>query len=281
MKNEIISFLSNSLDKYGYLGAVIGISGGIDSAVTGALLVEALGRDRVFGLLLPERDSSPDTVRDSKLVCRHLGIGYKLIRLTGILRKKGIYRMHPPALFFPRKVQEWYTRKVWEEEGDTYIKELTSSGSTTFLKGLAYYRIKHRTRMTMLYFEAEKRHYAVVGSTNKTEVKMGFYVKWGDDSVDFEPLSHLYKTDVYRLAGELGVPDRIIEKPASPDIAPGITDEYAMGVSYEDIDRILKKIEGGKDLSSENPENVRRVTTILNCAVYREIKSLGISDQLP
>lgn len=277
MKKEIIDFIKNSIKDYNYKGAVIGISGGIDSAVVGTLLVEALGPENVFGLLLPERDSAKSTIRESKLVCRHLGIEYKLIRLTGILRKKGIYRLQPPAFIFPRKIQERYTRNIWLKGGeDTYLKDLATEGDRKFLAGLAYYRIKHRTRMTMLYFEAEKRQYAVVGCTNKTELKTGFYVKWGDDSVDIEPILHLYKTQVYALAKELGIPDEIMKKPPSPDIAPGITDEFALGYPYNDVDRILEKIEKGEDTGNENPGAVKRIKEILHYADYRNVRQLQI-----
>jgi len=278
MKDEIINFLKENMEKYGFKGSVIGISGGIDSAVTGKLLVEALGKEKVFGLLLPERDSAPSTIRDSKLMCSYLGIDYKLINLTPILRKKGIYRLQPPAFLFSRRIQERYTLKIWERQGNTFLSDLSTTGDPKFLEGLAYYRIKHRTRMTMLYFEAEKRQYAVTGSTNKTETKTGFYVKYGDDSVDFEPLAHLYKTQVYALAKELGIPGEIIEKKASPDVAPGITDEFALGLSYPDLDRILDKIEKREDLASENPEQVKRVEAIMEAARHREIKSVSIPD---
>ena len=128
----------------------------------------------------------------------------------------------------------------------------------------------------MLYFEAEKRQYAVTGSTNKTETKTGFYVKYGDDSVDFEPLAHLYKTQVYALAKELGIPNEIIEKKASPDVAPGITDEFVLGLSYTDLDRILDKIEKKEDLASEKPDQIERVQAILTAAQHREIKSISM-----
>ena len=112
-RERIIEFIRAGIRKYDFQGAVIGISGGIDSAVTGKLLVEALGPDRVYGLLLPERDSSRKTVADSKLVCGYLGIDYSLQPVTSLIRALGVYRMKPPARLFPRRLQERYATNIW------------------------------------------------------------------------------------------------------------------------------------------------------------------------
>ena len=276
--DRIINFIRDNLKKYGYEGAVIGISGGIDSAVTGRLLTEALGRDRVFGLLLPERDSSKTTVADSRLVCEYLHIDYKLKPITPLVRSLGVYRMKPPARLFPRRMQEKYTAGVWNSTEDPYINDLKTSGGAENRRNLAYYRTKHRFRMIRLYFEAEKRGYAVAGTTNLTELLTGFYIKWGDDSTDIEPLMHLYKTQVFAMAGELGIPRRIIDKKPSPDIAPGMTDEYALGMEYYDLDRILAKIRGSEALDDEPAEEVARVKAILDAAAFRNIRNLNLLD---
>ena len=275
-REKIREFIRNGIERYGYGGAVIGISGGVDSAVAGALLVDALGPGRVFGLLMPERDSAGDTPRDSKLVCDHLGIEYAVRPITPFIRRLGVYRMKPPAFLFPRKIKERYAKKQWFRVEDPYTADLKTSGGRENRRNLAYYRTKHRFRMIMLYFEAEKRGYAVAGTTNKTEYLTGFYVKWGDDSSDIEPILHLYKTQVYMLAGELGIPRSIIDKTPSPDIAPGITDEFALGMEYSDLDRILEKIETGVSLSQEKQEDVERVREILAAAEYRNVRNLSL-----
>lgn len=280
MKNcidEICEFISNFVKEYSYKGAVVGISGGLDSAVVAALCVRALGAEKVFGLILPERDSSKESVKDAKTVCENLKIHYEIKPATPMLRKLGIYKLFPPAFLFPKSVQERYVLGKWQKlSNDPFIDDLLNKGNKEFLKGLAYYRSKHRIRMCILYFEAEKRNYAVVGTTNKTEFLTGLYVKWGDDSVDIEPIAHLYKTQIFELAGHLKIPEKILKKPPSPDLIPGITDEYAFGMSYQELDRILQKIEQKKDLSGEPIEKVNRVIRILQAAKYREIKSFRI-----
>jgi len=274
---QIKDFIKENIKKYGYKGAVVGISGGIDSAVGGKLTVDALGSNKVLGLLMPDRDSAPTTLQDSKMMCNFLGIEYKVIKITGALRKMGVYKLQPPAELFPRKFQEKYVRNIWSSESDDpFLADLQNTGSERILKGQAYYRIKHRIRMLYLYLEAEQRQYAVIGCANKSEFLSGFYVKYGDDSSDIAPISHLHKSEVYEAARMLNIPQRIIDKPPSPDLMPGITDEFALGIKYMEFDRIVKKIEEGKDISDEPDKLVKRVKLIRDNSHYRRIKSLQL-----
>lgn len=274
MREVIVRFLRKTIEEYHYKGAVVGVSGGLDSAVVISLCVEALGKDRVLGVILPERDSSPDTLKDAVMMCKNLGVEYVVKPITKVLRAMEVYRLQPPAFLIPRKIQERYVKNKWKSlpQKDAYIEDLRNEGNEEFLKGIAYYRVKHRVRMCYLYLEAERRGYAVVGTTNRTEYKLGFYVKWGDDAVDIEPILHLYKTQVYELAKELDVPEKILRKAPSPDLIPGITDEFAIGMSYQDADRILMKMEKGEDLSNEDPEKVERIREILENVRFREVK---------
>lgn len=282
MKNEIISFIKTTVHKCGYKGALVGISGGIDSAVAAALCVEALGKDNVYGLLLPERDSDSNTVKDSKLVCDFLDIKYELTPISPALKSMGVYSMENNFFFIPKKLKQKVVKNRWNPSNaeDTYLSDLSNIGDEKFLRGLAYYRVKHRIRMCYLYLKAEQLGYAVVGTTNKTELDTGFYVKWGDDAVDIEPLMHLYKTQVYELANILNIPDKIICKPPSPDLIPGITDEYALGISYTDLDRILKKINNNTNLHGEDKLKVDRVRNILKAAKGREIRMVSLNKNM-
>lgn len=279
-KTEIENFIKDLLKKYRYSGVVVGISGGIDSAVVAALCVEALGRDKVYGILLPERHSSRETIKDSILVCNFLGISYKKIFINKNLKSMGIYSMEPLLSILPNFIKEKYVMKKWKSlpEEDAFLEDLSNTGNSEFLKNIAYYRIKHRIRMCYLYLEAEKKNYAVVGTTNKTEYLTGFYVKWGDDATDIEPLLHLYKSQVYDLARELKIPEKIIKKAPSPDLIPGITDEYALGMSYKTLDRILMKMENRGSLLQEDKLKVKRVKKIVECSKKRELKMYGIED---
>ncbi|SHN62406.1 NAD(+) synthase [Fervidobacterium gondwanense] len=277
---KIERFINELIEKHGYRGAVIGVSGGIDSAVVLALLVNAVGKAKIKAFILPERDSSRQSIEDAKLVCQHFGVEYRVESITKALSGLGTYKLFPPALFIPEKLKIVYAKNRWNRYDDPYAMDLQNSGDELFLKGIAYYRSKHRIRMCKLYFEAEKLNYCVVGTTNKTELKLGLYVKWGDDSVDIEPIKHLYKTQVFELARYLNVPEKIIKKPPTPDLVPGLTDEEAFGMTYQEIDSILMGLEKEHDLLEKNinDEKYKRIMRLIELAKYREIKSLGIED---
>ena len=274
---EIESFIQSFVQNSGFVGVVVGVSGGVDSALVVSLCTRALGKERVLGLILPDRDSAKKSTRLALKLCRELGIEHEVISITSALRKLRVYRLFPPAWLFPRKVQESYVKGKWQSlSKDPYIDDLLNRGNETFRKGLAYYRIKHRVRMCLLYFEAEKRNYAVAGCVNKTELMTGLYVKWGDNAADFEPISHLYKTQVVELARWLRIPSEIVERAPTPDLIPGITDEFVLGLSYADLDRILVKMEKGEDLSSEDPKLVQRVRQIREAVRHRKIQNVRI-----
>ncbi|MFN4223745.1 MAG: NAD(+) synthase [Fervidobacterium nodosum] len=281
-KDEIIrieKFIKRTMETYNFKGAVIGVSGGVDSAVVLALLTRTIEKENILALILPERDSSKESVRDAKLVCNHFGVNYKIFLITGALRKLGVYSLFPPALFIPESVKISYSKKRWERYQDPYIMDLKNEGDELFLKGLAYYRIKHRVRMCKLYMEAEKRGYCVVGTTNKTELALGLYVKWGDDAVDIEPIKHLYKTQVFELAKHLGVPEKIINKKPTPDLIPGINDEDAFGIEYSKLDKILFSIESNEGKVEDIDEKLlSKVKEIMRFTKIRELKGLGIDD---
>jgi len=274
---ELTAFIRSAVEQNGWRGAVVGISGGLDSAVSAALSVEALGPQRVLGVLLPERDSAPEMLRDGLLVCDRLGIRPLVRPITRLLRAAGAYRLQPRTFFIPRAVQERYVRAKWEamKRDDVYLQDLREEGDEEFLKALAYYRIKHRLRMAQLYLEAEQRGYAVIGTTNRTEKAVGFYVKWGDEAADIDPLLRLYKTEVFELAEALGVPERIRAKAPSPDLLPGVTDEFALGMSYEELDGILMALEAGSDLSGADPRKVQKVRRLLAAAPRRALRNLA------
>jgi NAD+ synthase len=281
IRRQIEEFIRDAVQRWGYRGVLIGLSGGVDSAVAGALAVRCLGADRVRGLILPERDSSRNSVRDARAVASHLGMRARTVAVTPLLRRMGVYRLVPPSFPFPRSVQERYARKRFlQESRDAYLEDLRNAGSRSFLEGLAYYRSKHRIRTCVLYFEAEKLGYAVLGSTNRTEERTGFYVKWGDDARDLEPLMHLYKSEVYELAASLGLPEPVRSKAPSPDLVPGLTDEFALGIPYRDLDRILVSMDNGTEPAEADPTQVKRVSDILQAVPHREVRCLRLSRDL-
>jgi len=250
------NFVREHVDKLERDGVILGLSGGIDSAVVAELCKRAVGPERTLALLMPEKDSEKEHVQDALDFGKGLGIETRLINITPYLKKMGIYKFAPlSAVPFSRKLRGFLIKKlIHYYEGRT--GEHPFSASMVGLKGkefgsfishkVAYYRIKHRMRMILLYYYGEIENRLVVGAANKSEYEIGYFVKHGcDDATDIMPLINLYKTQVRDLARYLNIPSRIIEKPPSPDVLPGIIDEEAIGIPYEKLDLILLALEKG------------------------------------
>ena len=205
-------------------GAVVGISGGIDSSVVLALCVRAFGPERVVGLMMPERDSSPDSALLATRLAEQFGVTAITEDISAVLEGSGCYRRRDEAIarLFPEFGPGWKAKIVIpgslldEDTLNVFHVTVVSPGGQTFSRRMplreyaqvvAASNLKQRNRMTMLYYHAELRNYAVVGTGNKNEHALGFFVKYGDGGVDVQPILHLFKTQVFLLAEYLGVPE--------------------------------------------------------------------------
>lgn len=245
-----VDFIRRKVKNFKRDGVVFGLSGGIDSACVAGLVRRALAKERILGLILPERDSSPESVRDAEEVARTFDIPIKTVDITPILERMGVYDLLPENIYKRRKIIE---------KGVKIGYKLIPKGRNPFLQGLlgvkskylrtinAYYRVKHRIRMVIIYLYAERFNYLVLGTSNRSEELIGFFVKYGDGAADVMPIAPLFKTEVRRLAKHLKIPDRIIDKPPTPDLLPGITDELAIRMDYDKLDRILIFIDKGME----------------------------------
>lgn len=217
IKNKITEFIRRKIQEAGVSGAVIGLSGGIDSTLTAYLAVEALGADKVLGLLLPEKDiTSKQDINDAMEVVKLLGIEHKVIEISNVLSS--------------------YSSAI----PDFNKNNLLASGN-----------LKARTRMCILYYHANLMRRMVVGTGNKTELLLGYFTKYGDGGVDIEPIGGLYKTLVRGLARHMGVPASIIEKTPTAGLWPGQTDEGELGVTYEVADKIFAMLVDEKNNISD------------------------------
>ncbi len=250
------NFVREYVDKLERSGVILGLSGGIDSAVLATLCKRAVGPERTLALIMPEKDSEDEHIKDALNFAKELGIEAKLINLTPYLKKLGVYRLAPLSRIpFSHKLRgslikrayHFYERKTGENPFSASMVGLKGKEFGSFMSHkVAYYRIKHRMRMILLYYYGELENRLVVGAANKSEYEIGYFVKHGcDGATDIMPLIHLYKTQLRELARYLNIPSRIIEKPPSPDILPGIVDEEAIGIPYEKLDLILLALKKG------------------------------------
>jgi len=241
-------------------GVLIGLSGGIDSSVVTALCIKALGSDKVKVLLLPDSESDWKHIQDARNFAEHLKIKWEIIDITSLLRdfnikKYGFFSILPliniTKGFLYRRAHQYY-KKISDET--PFVSQLKGHGKKLYhdyiKKVQAILNLKHRLRMVLLYYYAERENRMVVGCTNKTEKQIGLYVKYGCDHLaDLMPIIGFYKTQIYQLARYLELPARIIQKQPSPDLLPGLDDRTLLGMSYKDIDLVLLAREN--NLSSE------------------------------
>lgn len=238
-------------------GVVLGISGGIDSSVVAALAVRAVGKERVFGLLMPERDSSSDSETLSLLLAKQLGFETMTEELAPALEAAGCYARQLEAIrsVFP-EYREGYRCKLTLpnilESDRLNVTSLTieaPSGETktarlppkAYLQIVAATNYKQRLRKVTEYYHADRLNYAVAGTPNRLEFDQGFFVKGGDGQADFKPIAHLYKTQVYALAAHLGVPEEICKRPPTTDTfsMPQGQDEFYFSLPYDKMDLCL------------------------------------------
>ena len=237
-------------------GFVVAISGGIDSSVSATLCVKALGPKKVFGLLLPERDSSDKSKSRGQLLAEHLGIEYMTHDIAPTLEAIGCYKWRDEAI-----------KSVFRDYGEGWKNKIVISGGLEgqynhfqlivqspkgeirtkklplkeYLQIVAATNHKQRIRKTLEYFHADRLNYAVVGTPNRLEYDQGFFVKNGDGSADVKPIAHLYKTQVYALARHLGLPEEICSAIPTTDTysLPQGQDEFYFALPYQQMDIAL------------------------------------------
>jgi len=238
-------------------GVVVAISGGIDSSVVAALCLKAMGSARVIGLMLPEADSSPDSLHFANLLAQSLGIRTYVEDISNILNAAGCYQRRDEAI---RKVmpeyEDGYKCKIVlpdQVNGGAYpifsvviqspAGERTKARLTldSYLGVVAATNFKQRTRMMMEYYYADLFNYAVAGTPNRLEYDQGFFVKNGDGAADLKPIAHLYKTQVYELAAHLGIPEEIQKRPPTTDTYPldQSQEEFYFPLPYDRMDLCL------------------------------------------
>ncbi len=230
LPDQIATWLREQLTAAGADGFVCGLSGGVDSATAAALAVRAVGSERVLAVLMPCH-SVPEDAALGQLVADTFSIPTVTVDLCATY--------------------------------DALTAALPPSNHP-----LAAANVKPRLRMIALYYLAQSHNYLVLGSGNRTEIKVGYYTKYGDGGVDLLPLGDLDKTQVWELARELGVPREVVERAPSAGLWPGQTDEGEMGITYRELDRVLAAIAAG-DTSSVQPATLEKVRGMMTASEHK------------
>ena len=237
-------------------GVVLGLSGGIDSSVTAALAVRAIGADRVFGIFMPEADSDPESLELGREVANHLGIRSTLEDIAPALAALKCYerRNEAVAAVVPGFAADWKFKIVLPGAGHQGINFFSVVARApdgrevkerlpldSYLAILAATNFKQRVRKMVEYHWADRLNFAVAGTPNRLEYDQGFFVKQGDGTADIKPIAHLYKTQVYEMAAYLGIPERIRRRPPTTDTysLPQGQDEFYFNLPYDKLDLCL------------------------------------------
>jgi NAD+ synthase len=270
-------------------GVVVALSGGIDSSVVAALCVRSLGKDRVFGLMMPERDSSEESGALSELIGKRLEIPFLREDITPILEAVGCYHRRDEAI---RKIIPEYdsgyackivlppvtgadayrifSLVVQSPGGEQVKKRLTPEA---YLEIVAATNFKQRVRKMLEYYHADRLNYAVGGTPNRQEYDQGFFVKSGDGAADIKPIAHLYKIQVYRLAECLGVPEEIRMRLPTTDTysMPQTQEEFFFAVPYDVFDLCLYGRNHG--VSVDEVSAVTHLTAEQVHSIYKDIEN--------
>ena len=239
-KNDIVEFIKSKVSEAKTDGIVVGLSGGIDSTLTAYLACEAVGKDKVFGIIMPSTTTPTEDKIHGISIAQSLGIEYKEIAIDSILN-------------------EFLLMTQLEEEN------------------LAIGNLKARIRMSIIYYFANQMNYLVSGTGNKSEILIGYFTKHGDGACDIEPIGDLYKTEVYKLSELMGIPQEIIDKPPRAGLWSNQTDESEIGMSYDLIDQILylytQKDEKNAEIASKLEIPVDDVDMIIDKMTRSEHKT--------
>lgn len=287
-RKDIVEFVKNEVIKFRKDGVLFGLSGGLDSSTVAYLCVEALGKDKVYGLILPDRDTNPQNTDDGMNLAKSLGIPHEKIVISPFLKELGAYNVISKEKASDREaLEQMAAHNSIITEGELPSTEhfnptATVGASSLYAKDfMAVGGAKTHIRMTVLYFHATLKNYLLVGTDDRSELSLGVYDRYGDGACDISILSHLYKTQIKQLAKHIGVPDHIVNKTSSADLfGMGMPNERLIGLSYLKLDDILCGIRK-TGLSDEDIASMAGVKPSIVKSVRKGLEDAAFVASLP
>jgi NAD+ synthase len=272
VSEKIQKFIQEKTKELKRDGVIFGLSGGVDSTVVATLCSRAVGKDKVLGLLMPEKEGNPMALKDGEFVADWLGIKTKLVDITPELETIGIYDFifsKIPTRKLKEKATHFWYKQFGKKYGENpFLYSLEGVSDKLIAKGIAHFKVKHRMRMVLIYFYGETNNLLVAGAAHLSEDMTGLFSKFGiDHNADIMPLGNLYRTQILQLAKYFQIPERILDKPPSPDIIPGVEDKYAylIGLPSEKVDLVLFGLENGlasEEISKQTEVPISKVNYI-------------------
>jgi NAD+ synthase len=264
---RISEFIKGQVQSLHRKGIVIGLSGGVDSALSAALSIKALGKDKVLALLLPDDESSPQSAEFATKQAKRFGIEPVTVDITPVLKAFGTYEKRDavakaifpdfdaghklkialPADILNKDGYNFFILTVISPQGLMRTARLNNEQAQGIIAATC---TKHRTRMMVQYYYSEKNNFLVCGTTNRSEAVQGLFVKYGDGGVDIEPIAHLYKNQVFQLAEYMGVIPEILDRAPCPDTysAPVTDEEWFFRMPFKVLDLLLYAWENKVDI---------------------------------
>ena len=282
---KIEAFIHAKMDELHREGIVVAISGGLDSSTVVGLCVRAVGKQKVTGLNLPEKNGNPDALRFSQLMAGSLGFKTNTIDISKILAEVGTYKFVADRIGSRALINKFIKKFPQEAKKVLFMDGIKGTKNSMVRQAIASTYSKHRIRLVVTYKYAEENNLLVVGCAHKSEDLLGLFSKFGvDDNADVMPIKHLFRSQILQIASYIGVPQVIIQRTPNPDMFPGVEDKYfdVIGIPSDILDLVLYGLEHSlstKEIASQlhlDPGKVQELKELVRLTAHMRNHSMSL-----